>query len=472
VNNRDLDRLLRQPAPDEPRMARPFAPPAEGVVEVNAVQRVQRGAGGGRGRRSSVLGAAVVLMVALAAGAVALNVALPRGGAGSASPAASPSMPPGVAVTREAAVAVALANGGGGTMVDARVGHIGDFDPNQRVVPADRLVWAITFSGGNSSTDFVDATTGAWLEGMSPAPAVITGSLSTAGLALASSLPGSARVTVGDLIVAVPAGWRFYAMSEFSSFTSRAGVLANFDLGAACGLPDISGGCLQNLSLRSGQALVFVGNAGFPGWTVEGMKPAGGWSAFIAGLPAALTVTTSDIPYGAAQARSWQIARQDSEDNRYTVDGYLGADPGGLAEQVDAIAKEIALVKPVVPLPTGAAGSAAGARAAAAALASLRAGATPGAGSSYYACFPAAVGTPRPATITDGPNGTLRAPLAVTCRADIAPTETQVWHLTLTVSWEAGPAIGAGSMTQTLTLAADGSVGNATTGGDPLPGSP
>ena len=98
MNNRDLDRLLRQPAPDEPRMARPFAPPAEGVVEVNAVQRVQRAAGGGRGRRSSVLGAAVVLMVALAAGAVALNVALPRGGAGPASPAASPSMPPGVAV--------------------------------------------------------------------------------------------------------------------------------------------------------------------------------------------------------------------------------------------------------------------------------------------------------------------------------------------------------------------------------------
>src|SRR5450759_5211375 len=123
------------------------------------------------------------------------------------------------------------------------------------------------------------------------------------------TLPGPASVTVGDMIVAVPDAWRFYAMSEFSSFTSRNGVLANFDLGAACGLPDISGGCLQNLSLRPGQALVFIGNAGFPGWTVEGMKPAGGWSAFIAGLPAALTVTTSDVPYGAAQARSWQIAR-------------------------------------------------------------------------------------------------------------------------------------------------------------------
>lgn len=467
MNNRDLDRLLREPAPDEPRLPRPFAPPAEGVVEVAAVQRAQRAAGPARGRRSSVLGAAVVLMVAVAAGAVALNVALPRGGAGPA----SPSMPPGVAVTREAAVAVALANGGGGTMVDARVGPIGDFDPNQRVVPADRLVWAITFSGGNSSTDFVDATTGEWLEGISPAPAVIIGSLSTAGLALASSLPGRASVTVGDLIVAVPDAWRFYGMSEVSSFTSTNGVLANFDLGAACGLPDISGGCLQNVTLGSGQALVFIGTAAFPGWTVEGMKPAGGWSAFIAGLPAALTVTTSDVPYGAAQARSWQIARPDSEDNRYTVDAYLGADSGGLAEQVDAIAKGIALVKPVVPLPTGAAGAAAGARAAAAALASLRAGATPGAGASYYACFPAALGTPRPATITDGPNATLRAPQAVTCRADIAPTETQAWHLTLTVSWEAGPAVAAGSMTQTLTLAADGSVGNATTGGDPLPGS-
>jgi hypothetical protein len=71
-------------------------------------------------------------------------------------------------------------------------------------------VWAITFSGGNSSTDFVDATTGEWLEGMSPAPAVITGALSTAGLALASSLPGPASVTVGDLILAVPDAWRFY----------------------------------------------------------------------------------------------------------------------------------------------------------------------------------------------------------------------------------------------------------------------
>jgi hypothetical protein len=381
-------------------------------------------------------------------------------------------MPPGVAVTREAAIAVALANGGGGTMIDARVGPIGDFDPNQRVVPANRLVWAISFSGGNSSTDFVDATTGAWLVGMSPAPAAIIGSLSTAGLGLASSLPGPTSVTVGNLIVGVPNAWRFYAMSELSSFTTVNGVLANFDLGSACGLPDISGGCLQNLALRPGQALVFIGNAGFPGWTVEGMKPAGGWSAFVAGLPAVLTVTTSDIPYGAAQARSWQIARQDSENNRYTVDGYMGSDPARLAEQVDAIVKGIELVQPVVPLPTGAAGTAAGARAAAAALASLGASATPGSGSSYYACFPAELGTPRPATITDGPSSTLRAPLAVTCRADIAPTETQAWHLTLTVSWEAGPAITPGSMTQTLTLAADGSVGNATTGGDPLPRSP
>ncbi|MGH2512082.1 MAG: hypothetical protein ACRDGQ_05295, partial [Candidatus Limnocylindrales bacterium] len=341
-----------------------------------------------------------------------------------------------------------------------------------RLIPADRLVWAISFSAGNSSTEFVDAMTGEWLEGVSPVPAVIIGSLATAGLVHASALPGPASVTVGDLVVAVPDGWRFYAMSEASSFTSRDGVLANFDLGVACGLPDVSGGCLQGLALRPGQALVFIGTASFLGWTVEGMKPAGGWSAFIAGLPAALTVSTSDVPYGAAQSRSWQIARQDSDNNRYTVDAYLGADPGGLAAQADAIAKGITLVKPVGPLPTGAPGTAAAARAAAAGLASLRASARPGIGSSFYACFPDVPGTSQAATISDGPNGTLRAALAVTCRTDIAPTETQGWSLTLTLSWPGGPTVAAGSMTETVTLAADGSVGDGTTGGDSLPGSP
>jgi hypothetical protein len=472
VNERELDRLLREPAPDEPLAPRPFSTPRQGAFGVGAVRPLRRDGAPARAWRWSALHVGVALLVVLGGGLVALNVQLPRGGAGPAAPSATPSLPPSVAVTREAAIAVALGNGGGGRVIDARVGRIGDFDPNQGLVPADRLVWAISFSGGNSSTEFVDAVMGEWLEGMSPVPAVIIGSLATAGLAHASAQPGPASVTVGDLLVAVPDGWRFYAMSELSSFTSRDGVLANFDLGAACGLPDVSGGCLQSLALQPGQALVFIGTAAFPGWTVEGMKPAGGWSAFIAGLPAALTVSTSGVPYGAAQSRSWQIARQDSEDNRYAVDAYLGGDPGGLAAQTDAIAKGITLVKPVVPLPTGAAGTAAAARAAAAGLASLRASASPGTGSSYYACFPAAPGTSRTATISDGPNSTLRAALAVTCRTDIAPTEAQAWRLTLTVSWQVGPTIAAGSMNETVTLAADGSVGNATTGGDPLPGSP
>jgi hypothetical protein len=472
VNERDLDRLLHEPAPDEPLAPRPFATPRQGAFGVEAVRPLRRDGAPARVWRWSALRVGVALLVVLGGGLIALNVGLPHGGTGPAAPPATPSLPPGVAVTREAAIAVALGNAGGGTVIDARVGRIGDFDPNQGVIPADRLVWAISFSAGNSSTEFVDAMTGEWLEGMSPVPAVIIGSLATAGLAHASALPGPASVTVGGLVVAVPDGWRFYAMRERSSFTSRDGVLANFDLGAACGLPDVSGGCLQSLALRPGQALVFIGTAAFPGWTVEGMKPAGGWSAFIAGLPAALTVSTTDVQYGAAQSRSWQIARQDSEDNRYTVDAYLGGDPGGLAAQADAIAKGITLVKPVVPLPTGAAGTAAAARAAAAGLASLRASASPGTGSSYYACFPAAPGTSRTATISDGPNSTLRAALAVTCRTDIAPTEAQAWRLTLTVSWQVGPTIAAGSMNETVTLAADGSVGNATTGGDPLPGSP
>lgn len=468
MNERDLDRLLREPAPDEPIAPRPFATPRHGEFGVEAVRPQRRDGAPTRAWRGSAIRVGVALLVVLSGGLIALNVGLPRVGTGPAAPSETPSLPPGVAVTREAAIAVALGNGGG-TVIDARVGRIGDFDPNQGVIPADRLVWAISFSGGNSSTEFVDAVTGEWLEGMSPVPAVIIGSLANAGLAHATALPGPASVTVGDLVVAVPDGWRFYAMSEFSSFTSRNGVLANFDLGAACGLPDVSGGCLQNLGLQPGQALVFIGIAAFPGWTVEGMKPADGWSAFIAGLPAALTVTTTNVPYGAAQSRSWQIARQDSEDNRYTVDAYLGGNPGGLAAQADAIAKGITLVKPVVPLPTGAA---AAARAAAAGLASLRASASPGTGSSFYACFPDAPGMSRSASINDSPNGELRAALAVTCRTDIAPTETQAWHLTLTVSWPVGPTVAAGSMSETATLAADGSVGNVTTGGDPLPGSP
>lgn len=421
-------------------------------------------------RRSGL--AAVVLLAAMLVGCAGSPTG--RGPAGpSATPTATPTLPPGVVVTREAAIVVAAVNGAGtATVIDARVGRIGDFDPNQQVVPADRLVWAITFSAGNSSTDFVDAVTGEWLEGMSPAPAMIIGSLSTAGLAQASALPGPTSLTTGELIVAVPDGWRFYAMSQVSSFTSVTGVLANFDLGAACGLPDISGGCLQNFTLRPGQALVFLGSAAFPGWTVDGMKPAGGWSALIAGLPASLTTSSSDLPYGASQNRRWQIARQDSEDNRYTVEGYLGSDAAGLAEQVDAIAKGVTLVHPIVPLPTGSSGTAAAAHAVVTALASLRATATGGTGASFYACFPTTPGTARDGTITDSPSGLISAPLPVTCRTDVAATDAQAWRLTLRVSWTVAPTRAAGSMSVMVLVAPDGTASSVTTGGDPLPGSP
>ena len=307
MNSGDLDRLLREPAPDEPLSPRPFTPPRDGVIGMTAVRPARRSGTGTRGWRPSAVGVVVMLVVVLGAGFAVLSVALPRASS-PAAPSATPTLPPGVTVTREAAIVVAIANGGGAAPIDVRVGRIGDFDPNQQIVPADRLVWAITYSGGNSSTMFVDAATGAWLEGMSPASAVIIGSLSTAGLAQASSLPGPASVLVGGLIVVVPAGWRFYAMDQISSFSDVSGVLANFDLGAACRLPDISGGCLGNVVLGPGEALVFIGGAGFPGWTVEGLKPAGGWSAFIGGLPAALSVTTSNGPYGAAQERYWAIA--------------------------------------------------------------------------------------------------------------------------------------------------------------------
>lgn len=467
MNDRDLDRLLRAPSPDEPTVPRAFTTPAPGVV---AVAPVHRTVAASPRRRPLRLAGAALLAVAVVAGAA--GVLLPRVADGPGGVAPTPTLPAGVTVTRERAIAVVQANGGGGQVIDARVGRIGDFDPNQRLVPADRLVWAITFSDGNSSTDLVDAATGEWLEGMSPAPAAIIGSLST-GLPTASFTAGPTTVVAEGLVVPVPDGWRFYAMSQVTSFTSVSGVLANFDLDAACGLPSISGGCLQALALRSGQALVFTGGGGFPGWTLDGMRPVDGWTAFIGGMPAARTVTTGgDLAFSATELRRWEIARQDAENNRYTIDAYLGPDAAALARAVDAIATGITFVAPVVPLPTGDAVPAAKTAAVVTALRELVDTSAGSPGASWYACFPTSAGVSRQATITDTPGVTLTEPLAVTCRTDIASTDAQTWHLVLTVSWPGTADHAAGAVVSTVTLMPGGSVIFTTTEGDTLPGQP
>jgi len=58
-------------------------------------------------------------------------------------------------------------------------------------------------------------------------------------------------------------------------------------------------------------------------------------------------------------------------------------------------------------------------------------------------CFPTVVGASRKGTITDTPStGPLTKPLSVTCTVEsMVPTVMQGWILTLSQSWDAGPAI-------------------------------
>lgn len=485
MNDRDLLRTLRAPAPDEPASLRPLALPAvdlgdappDAAGELVAVRPRRIVRPRVIGLRTAAIGIVVVL------GLVIASPWLPFGGPqGPAGPGASPTptLPPGVTVTREQAVDVVCKNAQCSQVLDVRLGEIGAYAPDQRVVPANRLVWAVTLGAGNTSTDFVDAHTGEWLMGMSPAPDVILADLQSAGLPVASAETGPRRVTVGSLIVEVPAGWSYYPMSMTSSFTSVNGVLANFDLAKVCGLPSMGMACLQHLVLADGWATIYVGTAAFPGWTIESMKPAAGWTTYIDGMPAVLEVNTDAavIPAGAVQGRKWQIARQDSEDNRDTVDAYLAADPSGqeglLAEVADAIVKGITHVTPITPLPTGAAGEEAAAAAVITALGRLDADARAFQGSTFYGCFPTVAGGRRAVTLTDGPSGRLAAPLSAECRTDLQVSDNQAWHLVL----EVGPPVGAGStggtspwLTFSALLAQDGSIMSTTSTGQ-LPGSP
>ena len=124
-----------------------------------------------------------------------------------------------------------------------------------------------------------------------------------------------------------------------------------------------------------------------------------------------------------------------------------------------------------MPLPTGAAGTAAAAQAVVTALAALEANDHPSAGSTYLACFPTTAGVSRDTTITDGPNGPLQTPLAVTCRTDLAVTDTQAWRLSLTISWPGTASYAAGSLVQDVLIGADGTSLGSTIEGQ-LPGAP
>jgi len=188
-------------------------------------------------------------------------------------------------------------------------------------------------------------------------------------------------------------------------------------------------------------------------------------------MPAVLTITTSGVPAGGVELRSWQIAMPGSENNRFVIDAYLGGpEPAPLRGTVDSIVKALALTPPVTPLPTGSARDVAARAATKAALADLDSSARDNSGSTFYSCFPAQPGTSNRATILDGPYAPLGRSIPVTCSTNIRASELQVWELTLSATWKAGVGYPAGSTSETFLVGQDGMVGSSRgAGGFPDP---
>jgi hypothetical protein len=408
-------------------------------------------------------------------------------------PSAPPS-PPAGEISREAAIDAARSvRSNSLEVLDARVGALREFDPDQGWTSPDRRVWAVTFATSgpapceqpapgpevtnppcpplaSTAMVIVDAQTGQYLEATEPAPAdeapqstpapapTLTAPTATATASPPAVTVGPDRFATGGASLAVPVGWRATARhaNQFGGF-NPSGVISSWDFARGC--PSAAGlaNCAAPADVPVGVAFVYVGiNGPMTGQTLQRLKPASGWTAYIDGMPAVRTSRTENIGRSADETRTWVVGVPGSIDT-FVVAAYLrGPNLGALEAQVDAIAGSLRFDRPV-RLPTGTAGTAAATAVVQATLDGLDRDARARSGSAMYGCFPRVPGASSQSTITSSTYGPLGGELDVTCSTSIEATETQVWALTLTVTWEAGPGHGAGTYTETDWIGSDGS---------------
>lgn len=214
--------------------------------------------------------------------------------------------------------------------------------------------------------------------------------------------------------------------------------------------------CGTNLNVGVGEVMVQLSRQDGPGLSnpidpsnPNALDPPGKYVT-VGGLPAVFQDSGATL--------DWTLSVPGQLISRYVIHAEIkgpGADP--MRAQVEALVASIRYDPPVPVL-----NPADGLRIAAIGLAQARSN------DPALACFPSVPGTTAPATITQFPNySALRKPLPVACSTEIAPVAIGLWKMTLTESWTAASDRSAGSLTTTLWLAPDGTLG--TTEGGPGP---
>lgn len=230
--------------------------------------------------------------------------------------------------------------------------------------------------------------------------------------------------------------------------TRPAGPACTFSVdGANCSLrahPIEPGGVLVEISTRDGPGPL----------RVTDLPADGGTRTLVGGMPAIESAGLQAVAPGVDRALHWVVAMPRTDHGMYEIDAEIRAPELDRREtQVRALVASFRFDPPVVPLPVGAAGDTAAATAARTALAALRAH------SHQYDCFPTVPGMSRHATIVEPPMGPVLAqPAGATCTTTVAPSDLQLWKITLRVEWdEPGTSIG-NPWTTVVWVAPDGTV--------------
>lgn len=212
-----------------------------------------------------------------------------------------------------------------------------------------------------------------------------------------------------------------------------------------------------------GGARVVVGTSASPMANFLEFEPEGGWTRWVDGLPAVLTVTHPISANPAAQSWAFLFAMPGAIDNWYAIyadlRGGLGVEK--VRTQLDALTLTIHYDRSIERLPSGPAADAFAADLARRAVVELQRRGWP-----PDQCYPIEPGTSRRDVISL-PGGVQGLP--VTCSTAIEPTDLQLWRLTLTIAWDAGPGYPEGRRVTTSWFAPDRTEDGTTSRGDELP---
>jgi hypothetical protein len=167
---------------------------------------------------------------------------------------------------------------------------------------------------------------------------------------------------------------------------------------------------------------------------------ADGWDRQIDGMPAKLVVETTSIVPGAEEVRTWGIYPPEvlALDLWYVRATLRGPDLGTLRAHADAVAQSLRFDTHPQPLDPNQR-----AEALAKAIDAIDRESRAFPGTKIFGCFPRSPGE-QVVTLEDGPNGPLIEPVTVTCRTTVEETPLFLWRATLVISWEAGHGVPAG----------------------------